>query len=129
MTSDLIHYAITDCHGRLDMLDVAYEAIVRHADGRPARVVFLGDAIDRGPDSRGCIDRLIRGAERANFAPQVDLIGNHEEMMMSALSGDWGDAAHWLSNGGQETLRSFEASPGDASVSRLQDLPASHAAW
>ena len=87
-----LHYAITDVHGRLDLLEKAYEAIIAHADGRPARVVFLGDAIDRGPDSKGCIDRLIRGPGEANFLPQINLLGNHEEFMIKALGGGWNSA-------------------------------------
>ena len=127
----MIHYAITDCHGRLDMLEAAYDAIVAHAAGRPARVVFMGDAIDRGPDSKGCIDRLIRGAQAANFAGQVNLMGNHEEMMADALAGDARATAHWFDNGGVETLRSYTgASDADLAISMVEfELPPDHAAW
>jgi serine/threonine protein phosphatase 1 len=120
-----IIYAITDCHGCADMLWAAYDAIARHAGGRPARVVFLGDAIDRGPDSKGCIDRLIAGAEGANFAPQIDLMGNHEEMMLESMAGDRDARLNWLLNGGEATLRSYGA-PGD--FANLE-LPSEHTAW
>ena len=64
--NDII-YAITDVHGCRDLLERAYDRIVAHAEGRPARVIFLGDAIDRGPDSKGVIDRLI-----ASVSPHPD---------------------------------------------------------
>ncbi len=123
-----IVYAITDTHGCLDLLERAYDLIVAHAAGRPARVVFLGDAIDRGPDSAGCVERLIRGARADNFAPQVNLMGNHEEFMIEALKGDRRMAGRWLDNGGDETLRSYGARPSiDAAVEL--DIPPAHAAW
>ena len=125
-----IHYAIADVHGRLDLLDRAYDAIVAHADGRQARVVFLGDAIDRGPNSRGCIDRLIAGAGQPNFLPQVNLMGNHEAFMIKALGGDTREAGHWLVNGGEETLRSYDPNirPTVAAAKALA-LPPGHAQW
>jgi serine/threonine protein phosphatase 1 len=127
----MIHYALTDCHGRLDMLEAAYDAIVAHADGQPARVVFMGDAIDRGPNSKGCIDRLIRGAGAPNFAAQVNLLGNHEEMMMDALAGDSRAIAHWLDNGGGETVHSYlgGSGPDPARAMAEFELPPEHAAW
>ncbi len=123
-----IVYAITDIHGCLDLLERAYESIAAHAAGRPARVVFLGDAIDRGPDSAGCIDRLIKGAEGDNFAPQVNLLGNHEEFMIEALRGDRQVALRWLDNGGDETLRSYGVRP-TIDVAIGLEIPPAHAAW
>jgi len=54
-------YAIGDVHGRLDLLEQLLDAIERDVEVRPQRktaLVFLGDLIDRGPDSRGVIERL-----------------------------------------------------------------------
>ncbi|MFC3119172.1 metallophosphoesterase [Jhaorihella thermophila] len=60
--TDLI-YAIPDIHGHLQELDRALRLI--EADGgSDAEIVFLGDLVDRGPDSRGVIERLMRGAGR-----------------------------------------------------------------
>jgi hypothetical protein len=112
MDNTEILYAITDPHGRLDLLSKAYDAIVVNALGRAARIIFLGDAIDRGPDSKGCIDRLIRGAEgMTNFAPQINLLGNHEDMMIQTLNGRLGMIDTWLFNGGIATLKSYGKSP------------------
>lgn len=71
-------YAIGDIHGQSDMLDTALSRI--EADGGPdARIVFLGDYIDRGPNSMGVIDRLVQGkAEGRNW---VFLKGNHDRIM------------------------------------------------
>ena len=52
-------YAIGDIHGRSDLLSVLLSEIETHAAGRPSRIVFLGDYIDRGPDSAGVI-RMVR---------------------------------------------------------------------
>jgi serine/threonine protein phosphatase 1 len=123
-----IIYAITDTHGRLDLLERAYDMIVNHAVGLPARVVFLGDAIDRGPDSAGCIQRLIRGAGAGNFAPQVNLMGNHEAFMIEALKGDLRMAERWLDNGGDATLRSYGARPSVCAAVDLE-IPDAHATW
>jgi serine/threonine protein phosphatase 1 len=68
-------------------------------------LVFLGDYIDRGPDSRGVIDQVIRLAERCQVVP---LMGNHEEMLLGALEGK-DDLRYWLKFGGKETLASYGA--------------------
>lgn len=70
-------YAIGDIHGQLAMLDTALDRI--EADGGPeARVIFLGDYVDRGPESCGVIERLSRGlAEGRNW---VCLKGNHDRL-------------------------------------------------
>lgn len=70
-------YAIGDIHGQLAMLEDALDRIER--DGGPnARIVFLGDYVDRGPDSRGVIERLRQGlAEGRNW---ICLKGNHDRL-------------------------------------------------
>lgn len=76
-------YAIGDIHGQLTMLEDALDLI--EADGgKDATVVFLGDYIDRGPDSRGVVDLLIEGcrAER----PWITLKGNHDRYLTRFLT-------------------------------------------
>lgn len=80
MTETTLHapvYAVGDIHGHSDMLDRALALI--EADGGPgAEVVFLGDLADRGPDTRGVIQRLIDGC--AAGSPWQVLKGNHDRM-------------------------------------------------
>jgi serine/threonine protein phosphatase 1 len=79
-------YAIGDIHGQLDMLRAAHARIAadRTVAGDPdAPVVHLGDLVDRGPDSRGVIDLLIRGI--ADGAPWIVLKGNHDRMFVNFL--------------------------------------------
>ncbi|WP_294619047.1 metallophosphoesterase family protein [uncultured Roseovarius sp.] len=68
-------YAIGDIHGQKALLDHAL-ALIESDAGREARVVFLGDYIDRGPDSRGVIDTLIEG--QASGRDWICLRGNHD---------------------------------------------------
>ncbi|SHJ03466.1 metallophosphoesterase [Wenxinia saemankumensis] len=105
-------YAIGDIHGQSAMLDEALDRIERDG-GRDARIVFLGDYTDRGPDSRGVLDRLSTGlAEGRNWAP---IKGNHDRMFERFLdSGQVHDARiasgkGWLhpALGGQRTLGSY----------------------
>ena len=70
-------YAIGDIHGQSAMLDIALDRIERDG-GRDATVVFLGDYTDRGPDSKGVIDRLIAGRDAGR--DWVFIKGNHDRM-------------------------------------------------
>lgn len=98
-------YVIGDIHGRLDLLDRLIEAINRDVGGRgtDSLTVTVGDTIDRGPDSRGVIGRLMANPFPGRY---VALKGNHEAMMQSFLT-DPQFGAVWSINGGLETLRSF----------------------
>jgi serine/threonine protein phosphatase 1 len=108
--------AVGDIHGRLDRLDRVLE---RLPEGRT--LLFLGDYIDRGPESRGVLQRLI-GLSQVRTC--VLLLGNHEEMMLDVLDDAYpGAERDWLRNGGEATLRSY----GVPSVRRLkEELPDEH---
>lgn len=105
-------YAIGDIHGQLEKLDEALDRI--EADGgADARVVFLGDYTDRGPDSRGVIERLSQGlTEGRNW---ICLRGNHDRMFSMFIE-DYPRnddrllvGYHWLHDriGGVQTLESY----------------------
>lgn len=104
-----IHYAIGDVHGRDDLLERMHERIVtdhrlRH-DGAQGVIVYVGDYIDRGANSAGVIDRVMRGVPGFET---ICLKGNHEQWMLDCLVTDdryvW---SPWLDNGGEETLASL----------------------
>jgi len=109
-------YAIGDVHGRLDLLDDLLIRIRQDADNHPSdsarSLVFLGDCIDRGSESRGVIERLL--ADPLPGFATVRLMGNHEEAMLAFLDGE-NDGLDWLSFGGLETLMSYGV--------RLRSLP------
>src|SRR5215210_2811078 len=76
-------YAIGDIHGRLDLLERLLARIEADIAARPPRrnfIVFLGDLVDRGPESAQVVDRLLR-YRPANARP-IFRAGNHEEVML-----------------------------------------------
>ena len=92
--------AVGDIHGCLDLLQQLMQQIVPCADDQ---VIFLGDYIDRGPDSRGVIDYLLNFRQRC---PQtVFLKGNHEAMLLDFLAGH--ERLRYLLNGGETTLYGY----------------------
>ena len=105
----MIHYAIGDVHGRDDLLETMLEHIAsdrerRHPDSE-ATMVFVGDYVDRGPDSAAVIDRLMGGVDGFDL---VCLKGNHEAMMLACTETDDRQAwAGWIHNGGDATIHSF----------------------
>jgi serine/threonine protein phosphatase 1 len=104
-------YAIGDIHGRLDLLDVLLGKIAADNVARtPAHMtlIFLGDLPDRGPDSKGVIDRLI--ALNASVQECIFLAGNHEELMIRMAEGDRAIAPVFHRAGGRETLISYGVS-------------------
>lgn len=128
-------YAVGDVHGRLDLLEDLICRIERDNAARsPAKtfIIFLGDLVDRGPDSRGVVDYLLRFQPR--FANTVFLKGNHEEFLLRVLSGDERVVTDWLTYGGYECADSYGVTKGwtlnatpTEIVRRLQDaVPEEH---
>ena len=100
-------YAIGDIHGRRDLLDRLLAMIDEDDQARgPARteLIFLGDLVDRGPDSAGVVERLmaLRGDRPVRF-----LMGNHEEVFLRAVEGDLRALRFLVRIGGRETLLSY----------------------
>ena len=92
--------AIGDIHGCASALDALLEAIAPDPEDT---IITLGDYIDRGPNSRGVIDRLIQLQAQTNLVP---LIGNHEQMMLDVLRGN-APYQSWFPHGGIATLNSY----------------------
>lgn len=106
-------YAIGDVHGRLDLLVQLLSQIEDDNRSRPAAkvyLVFLGDLIDRGPDSKGVIDHLLTNPP--GYARLIYLKGNHEEFFLGALAGDLGMLQNWLVYGGTECAASYGVTQG-----------------
>lgn len=106
-----VTYAIGDIHGEAERLRHLHGLIFkRHAfsfASRPIRIVHLGDFVDRGPDSCDVIDAIIE-LEQREISEVVNVRGNHEQMMLDAISGKKTSAMEfWLKNGGEETLDSY----------------------
>jgi serine/threonine protein phosphatase 1 len=108
-------YAIGDVHGRLDLLDGLLRQIEKDhsARGKSAKalLVFLGDLIDRGPQSSEVLER-VRSEVMPSFQTVV-LAGNHEEMMRRVLDGDLELLRKWLRFGGAECLASYGINPSE----------------
>ena len=99
-------YCIGDVHGRHDLLVAIHRMIERDAAGFDGgrTVVYLGDLVDRGMDSREVVEELLR--RPLPDCESVFLMGNHEQTMLDFLSHPE-QAADWLSWGGRETLASY----------------------
>jgi diadenosine tetraphosphatase ApaH/serine/threonine PP2A family protein phosphatase len=139
-------YAIGDVHGCLNELDALLERILEDIEGanlmksafnndhqNPApskpMLIFLGDYVDRGPDSKGVLDQLIR--LKSGRPETVFLKGNHEALLLDFLS-DPEMMQHWLEWGGEETLESYGVknvlgrSGEDLAAELSEKMPAAH---
>ncbi len=99
-------YVVGDIHGCLNELEYLIGALPLKSEDQ---LVFLGDYVDRGPDSKGVISYLIELRSKAKFE-LVLLKGNHEDMLLSyiGVQGNHGDV--FLVNGGSATLASYGVS-------------------
>jgi serine/threonine protein phosphatase 1 len=110
-------YCVGDIHGRDDLLREMAECVEADMKTRSfdnAVTVFLGDYIDRGPDSRGAVERL---AASQWPTPIIALAGNHEDFLLTFLD-DASFLAFWRSQGGLETLHSYGVNIGLAMAGR-----------
>jgi serine/threonine protein phosphatase 1 len=126
MTSS-ITFAIGDIHGCRDKLLRLIALCEARAGKRAARYVFLGDYIDRGPDSRGVIDHLLE-RQQADPDAVVCLRGNHEQLALDAHV-DERAAPLWFRNNGASTLENYPDEDGCISplhLGWLSTLPFCH---
>lgn len=108
-------YAIGDVHGRLDLMDDLIARIRADDAARPkarTHLIFLGDLIDRGPQSAAILERL--STRPPDFAECHFISGNHEEALIDSLRGTSAGREGWLAYGGRETLQSYGI--GDAAI-------------
>lgn len=131
-------YAIGDVHGRLDLLDELLDQVVQDMVNRTPKktfLVFLGDLIDRGPDSAGVIERLRTYAPLGLFP--IFLRGNHEEALLRILEGEGEILADWLKYGGDTCVASYGLDPDTlaqidpiAAIDRMRaKIPRAHRAF
>ena len=130
-------YAIGDIHGQLDLLKAAHQRIFD--DGGPdATIAHVGDLIDRGPDSRGVVEHLLRGRDAGR--PWIVTRGNHDRFLPAFIDRpDWIDPGvssgqHWVDHpglGAAATLRSYGVDPDQPRNALLQAtrqaVPPAHA--
>ena len=108
--------AIGDIHGCLTALDTLLDFV---ALTPLDQLIFLGDYVDRGPDSRGVIERVIA----LNLTEQVTCLrGNHEVMMRAAVD-DWESLRFWLACGGLAALYSYQT---ETNPPTLESVPPGH---
>jgi serine/threonine protein phosphatase 1 len=100
-------YAIGDIHGQRGMLDMLLEKVPLKKDDE---IVFVGDYIDRGPDSRGVVDAILEF--KLNYPNTTCLCGNHEEMFLDYIKDEKKySKGIFAMNGGIETLKSYGIDP------------------
>lgn len=118
-------FAIGDIHGCLVELKFLLSHVEETQKLTPADlVVFIGDYIDRGPDSKGVIEYLMAFQQR--FTNTIFLRGNHEDMFLSylGLPGTLGEV--FLPNGGVETLASYGIAPDTSPEEIINLMPTAH---
>lgn len=135
---DTAIYAIGDIHGRHDLLAEITARIVDDARQRCARhrlIVYLGDYVSRGIDSRRVVDSLL--APPPDGFARVCLKGNHEDCLLRYLAGDFAIGRRWLNHDGLDALSHYGVAiperwaHDDACMAQLRDrfaaaVPASH---
>jgi serine/threonine protein phosphatase 1 len=115
-------FTVGDIHGCAAEL----EALLRGLPVQPGdTIAFVGDYVDRGPNSREVVDQLIALRQRTDIKT-VFLKGNHEDMCLSYLgrAGHWGEA--WHLNGGLQTLKSWNVAPQMPGAEAVEALPKGH---
>lgn len=108
---DRLTYAIGDIHGRQDLFRAMLELIQNDAEtlGERARLVLLGDYIDRGPASSIVLETIVE-LRNYNWCDLTVLLGNHEYFLVKFLM-DYSSGEAWIENGGLTFLSSYGLRP------------------
>jgi serine/threonine protein phosphatase 1 len=120
-------YAVGDVHGHLDRLKALHGLIADDLAVRPveqAVLVHLGDYIDQGPDSAGVLTHL--AGLHLPGVQIVNLLGDHERLLLDAIDGDKAAATDWLWAGGRESLASWDLPQDLPREAWAEAFPADH---
>ncbi|MGM0898305.1 MAG: metallophosphoesterase family protein [Bacillota bacterium] len=109
--------AISDIHGELELFNELLEKV--GYDASEDQLILLGDYVDRGPDSKGVLERVTELKKQG----AIVLRGNHDQMMLEAAAGEPGAKGNWSLNGGWSTIQSYDPS------SRNMTLPETGLFW
>ncbi len=131
-------YAVGDIHGRLDLLDqllFRIDADERTRGGARTQLIFLGDLVDRGPQSAGVVQRALELKQSGR--PVRFLMGNHEEVFLKALKGSLEALRFFVKIGGRSTILSYGFSEqeydaldyDDLLAALIERVPAEHVAF
>lgn len=115
-------FAIGDIHGHLTALDAVLKQLNLTANDQ---VIFLGDLIDRGHESKGVIDRIMQLQQQFGTQHIRVIMGNHEEMLLISMQNTH-YLKSWLKYGGREMLQSFDLS---ADLHGLYAFPRKYYDW
>jgi serine/threonine protein phosphatase 1 len=121
-------YAIGDIHGCDVQLGDLHEMIAEDLTQRPVEaplLLHIGDYVDRGADTAGVLQRLLTETPIPGL-PVVNLVGNHDETMLHALTGDRAAATDWLFAGGAPALQSYGIDPDSPRESWPEQVPPEH---
>jgi serine/threonine protein phosphatase 1 len=121
-------YAIGDVHGHAAKLRALHALIAADLTARPTQsavLLHLGDYINQGPDSAGVLDLLTAAAQ----VRTINLLGDHERMLLDALDGDRAAATDWLWAGGAESLPSWGLPPDLPREAWAAAFPPGHVAF
>jgi len=112
-------YAISDIHGCYDQLIHLLDQIPPL--GPDDKIIFLGDYIDRGPKSYEVVQHLLQLPKEST----IFLKGNHEDLLLEYIEGDYGAYTCWIRNGGEETIKSYNNAVGGSNDEEFQ-IPQEH---
>jgi serine/threonine protein phosphatase 1 len=126
--STRVYYAIGDIHGEADLLHelLGYAEEDASRRGVTPTLVLLGDLIDRGPNSRAVVAYAMMLQQSVGA---IVIKGNHEQLMLHAYDRDETIGLyHWATNGGDETIESYEAANGKFDTWK-DAIDRDHIAW
>jgi serine/threonine protein phosphatase 1 len=124
-------YAIGDIHGCAAQLAELHGKVREDLARRPVAsslLLHVGDYVDRGADTRGVIAALANGSP-VGGAEVINLMGNHENTMIEALSGERAAATDWLFTGGRASLQSYDIDPDSPRETWRIGIPDAHVAF
>ena len=130
----MLIYAIGDIHGCIDELRIVYDKVKADAGDKEHVIITTGDYVDRGPDSKACVQFLI---DHMRIGKDYNLMGNHEDMLLANIrefrpegQDVWEKqqmGAAFFMNGGKQTMQSYDI-PWDH-PDPVSQLPPAHIDW
>lgn len=123
MVKNIRTYAIGDIHGEIEKLKKMIQEIEKLEEGNPYILQFLGDYVDRGPDSKAVIELIMALQSRRGNELVRAICGNHEVMAVESEYNQGAIRRAWIESGGGATIRSYGGSITNSHIEWIENLP------